>query len=224
MNYTVLIQTHRDKNGIPILPHLKWLRLSNPDAIIHIIIAKDLQPLENWRNCDRILRDWWKQNKSKISTSLVCVVEYDVLITKKLPHLLDNSDLCGNTLMSYVNESRWDWFRERDRLNLKADNEAVGLVPFAFLCMKRDVLDDICSNKWDSVYEKDIFCELRFPSIVRNSGYNISSYNLDTIHFCNINTNNVNFEIPGYFHSVKRALTPDETVKALKAINKNKYE
>ena len=190
---TVLILTHKDENGDPITPHLTWLKASNPGVDIKILTrSKELGIRTDkdyaWRNADELLRSWWKRNKDTVATSVVIVLEYDVLVTAQLPTLPPGVDLAGSSVFTPTTHSDWYWFNEtneRSKLHkLKIqDKHLLGIVPYGVLVMKREVLDSLCNKRWDKAYELDIFSELRFTTIANIEKYKIGEVDLPNVNW-----------------------------------------
>jgi hypothetical protein len=68
--------------------HEKYLKDSNPDSdIILADISNNLPKKYAWRNTDKLVRQWLQKNIDKIHTNNIAIIEWDVLITKKLPDL-----------------------------------------------------------------------------------------------------------------------------------------
>ena len=215
---TVLILTYRDQSGKVVAPHIQWLKASNPDVDIKLIVRDDLSDLRTdlpyaWRNGDELLRFWWKQNKDKITTPVVVVLEYDVLVTVKLPSLPPGIDLAGARVVTPTTYSNWYWFHQTneitklDKLKIQ-DKHLTGIVPFGGLIMKREVLDSISKTKWDKAYTLDIFCELRFPTIAIIEKYKIGEIYLPNVgwapkyRYSSKEINNF-----GIYHPVKETFT-----------------
>ena len=172
--------------------HLKHLEKSNPDAQILLAdISNDLPKIMVWRNNDRYIREWLRNNYHKILHNNIAFVEWDVIITTNLP----NINVCGfigkHLQKPGVNE--WLWFNEIHSLG-KYKTHAMGAAPFAIQFMDK---------QYDDIYAQDIFCELRLPTIMNYAGIKMSEYLLPFVEWYNIKYNK---HIPGIYHAVKYAI------------------
>jgi len=181
--------------------HLKHLEKSNPDAQILLAdISNDLPTIMVWRNNDRYIREWLRNNYHKILHNNIAFVEWDVLITINLP----NINVCGfigkHLQRPGINE--WVWFNEIDRLG-KYKTHAMGAAPFAIQFMDKEAVNTWMSNEYDDIYAKDIFCELRVPTIMNYAGIKMSEYSLPFVEWHTIKYNK---NIPGIYHAIKYAI------------------
>lgn len=200
---SVIILTHIE-DGKPKLPHLKWLKRSNPDVDIHIVVGKDspLGKRDNWKNGDRPLRDWWGKHGHEVVGTIVYVLEWDTLVNCELPDLSSPLDLAGGSMVKSPKskyrpkrkrmndpnwtESNWFWWPELPKMGLKYGDSAIGLFSFGCLVMKRRVLDNFVDLKWDEIYKKSITSELRFPTIAHLSGLKVGEINLPYVKFYDV--------------------------------------
>ena len=200
-SYTCLILTHKDKRGHVLTPHLEFLKNSNPDIDIHIVVGEDHPSGKkyNWRNGDQPLRKWWKENSNKVKTSCVAAIEWDTLVNCKLPDIPDHLDLVA---AQYLEEpvhlrgkwkpkqsidptwkkDNWWWWEEIPRLELTPDKAAKGLVSLGCYFMRSWVLDLVCKEEWDKLYSKDIISEMRFPTIAHIEGARVGEIHLPFVH------------------------------------------
>lgn len=219
---TILILTHIDKQtSKPLLPHLEYLRLSNPDSDIHIIVGEDSEhgPKYNWKNSDQQLRNWWKINGSNIFDDEIIIIEWDTLITTKLQSLPSNLDLASKTMykenISIRNNiipkrmsnpewtsDNWMWWQEVGLLELKDDQQAIGLVSFGFYSIRKWVLDRISDSNWDHIFAKSIQNELRFPTIASLCGARVGEIDLPNVEFYDV----IPDSAPGIYHGVNKSL------------------
>lgn len=222
MKYTVLILTHLDENGYPLLPHLKWLFKSNPLSDVRIIFKEnDVNHNKKyyWKNGDQPLRKWWIENGDTVKNENIVVIEWDTLITSSLPKIPENFDLVGKQMFienkqvrnkwkplpmahPYWTNDNWYWWPDIPKLELSEFETAVGLISFGAFFMKRFVLDLICKPRWDSIYEKSIQNELRFPTIASIEGARVGEINLPFVHFQKMEYQN----IPGIYHPIKKSI------------------
>jgi hypothetical protein len=215
MKYTVLILTHLDESGHPLLPHLKWLIEYDVR-----IIFKENDPKFNktyyWKNGDQPLREWWIKNGDTVKNENIAVIEWDTLITCPLPKIPEEFDLVGKQMfienkqiknkwkplpMAHPNwtNDNWYWWPDIPKLELSEYETAVGLISFGAFFMKRFVLDLICKPRWDHIYEKSIQNELRFPTIAGVEGTRIGEIDLPFVDFRTMEYQ----DIPGIYHPIK---------------------
>jgi len=216
---SVLILTHRNSMGIPLLPHYEWLVKYNADLDIHIIIGEDsLYGKEyNWKNGDMPLRKWWKNNKEKVIGQGILVIEWDALVACKIPELPDELDLASKWYFEEPFEDRynwkkksmtdpswtpnnWWWWPEIPKLKLKEDQRAVGLVSLGCFFLKRWVLDAVCKEEWDHLYEDSIISEMRFPTIASIEGAKIGEIPLPNVSYKEVEIG----KYEGIYHGIKK--------------------
>ena len=201
MNTTVLILTHMGEMGLPLAPHIKHLKESNPGVEVCIIVGKD-SPFGkgyNWKNGDQPLRKWWKENGREVITPIIHVIEWDTLVTGTLPELPEYLDLAGRELMLPGVSNRWVWFQETNKMQLRKGESPCGLVSFGCFVMRREVLDAVCKTRWDAVYEDSIQNELRFPTAAKAEGYRVGEVFLPFVRWTEYPVGS----IPGVYHAVK---------------------
>lgn len=190
-----IFRTHVEK-GEPKLPHLAEFKRWNPNVEVHTAIGPVSEDRSEWRNCDRTLRDFWKENHNKVKGSVIAVIEWDVLVTCELPELPEGSEVASKTVATLITNRGWHWFREIPRLGQGIT--PVGVVPFAFILLRREVLDFLVSSQWDHLYDKDIFSELRFGSIAA------SQFSCSAIDLPHVSWNRTTFDGgSGIYHPVK---------------------
>mgnify|MGYP003636717813 CR=1 FL=1 len=183
---TVLILTHKEHN-VTLLPHLEWLKKTNPAVRVEVIVGEDHPEgkVRNWKNGDVPLREWWKKNSHSVDGEVIAVVEWDTLVSCKLPALPAGYDLVGKRLyMEDINmKGVWQWYSEIPLLELQDGETACGLVSFGFFIMRRQVLDSVCLPRWDSIYDKSIQNELRFPTIASVEGAKVGEIPLPNVGY-----------------------------------------
>ena len=222
MKYTALILTHIDKKANqPLLPHIKWLLKSNPLIDFRIVIGKDSPHGKeyNWKNSDQVLRNWWRDFSSTVNNKKIAVLEWDTLVSCKLPKIPEEYDLVGamkfdenqdlrqRWIPKLMNdptwkEENWMWWNDILKMDLDKDKKAVGLVSFGAMFMIREVLDAVCENKWDTVYSRSIQNELRFPTVASISGYRVGNINLPHVSWTDVKVGNTE----GIYHSVDNSI------------------
>ncbi len=217
---TVLILTHRDKETKEVLlPHIDWLKKTNPDVDIKVIVSEDAPEGKryNWKNGDQPLRKWWLENRKTVSSEVIAVIEWDTFVSRELPSLPDSLDLAGKQVFFENPKIRnkwerkimedpgwhsdnWWWWPEIPRLDLLENEKATGLISFGAFFMRRWVLDSICKPRWDEVYKKDIVSELRFPSIAGVEGARVGEIHLPFVEWHETALG----DEPGIYHGIKK--------------------
>jgi hypothetical protein len=192
----VIVMTHME-NGEVKLPHAKQWELYNKNLKIHVVVGEDSPKGKryNWRNSDRILRDWWKQNHANVG-ECIFLAEWDTFVNTELPELPDELDLAGAKLIKSEffgiprrmahplwKPENWMWWREFNQMEIKDLKFATGLISFGALFFKKEVIDSIAEPMWDSVYESDIISELRFPTIASALNYRVGEMELPFVSF-----------------------------------------
>lgn len=141
------------------------------------------------------MRKWWKENGQNIQSEIIYIIEWDTLVTSVLPPLPDHFDLVGKQVIrenpslrgkwvtKWMKDPKWTdenwcWWSHIPKLELQEDETAVGLISFGFFVTRKWVLDTICHEKWDSIYEKNIQNELRFPTVAHLEGARIGEIDL----------------------------------------------
>lgn len=201
------------ENGEVKLPHAKQWKLYNKNLKIHVVIGGDSPNGKryNWRNSDRILRDWWKQNQASIG-ECIFLAEWDTFVNAELPELPDELDLAGAKLIKseFFSSPRrmadplwkpenWMWWKEFDLMGIKDLKFATGLISFGAFFFKKELLNSIADSAWDSVYDLDIISELRFPTIASSLNYKVGEMELPYVSFDKATTP----QEKGIHHSVK---------------------
>lgn len=175
--------------------HCGAIQAANPYTSMSVYYEErftDRYPL--WRNADRMIRNWWKQNRSCFPYEKQFVIlEWDVYANVKFDSSFEG--VVGNKI--HTTGDRWQWFAESNRLYLGM--KPIGLSPLCVLMMDRYALEDLIQPCFDALYSKDIFCELRLPSVLNHTNNKISELDLPTILSSPVTPNG-----PGIYHSVKQ--------------------
>jgi len=211
----VIIMTHVE-NGEVKLPHAKQWELYNKNLKIHVVVGEDSPKGKryNWRNSDRILRDWWKQNHASVG-ECIFLAEWDTFVNTELPELPEEFDLVGAKLIksdffsipkrmadpSWKPEN-WMWWREFNQMGIKDPKFATGLISFGAFLFKKKLINSIADPMWDYIYDLDIISELRFPTVACASNYKIGEIELPFVSFDVVDTPTEK----GVHHSVKTAV------------------
>lgn len=162
-------------SGVRGTPHADALAATNPGLRAHVKTSLETG-LEGWRNPDRNIRDWWLQNRATVETGRVLFLEYDVRAHLPLVTLFPNdgafTGIEGCHLKMPVRDGRsWKPFEETDRLPRTLQSYAVGLAPLAILMICRKSLDAAADPGFDELFSRDIFSELRLPTVIRWAGF-----------------------------------------------------
>lgn len=160
--------------------NISYIKESNPSADILIADISNNYPKKfAWRNCDKLIRDWLKNNVGEIRTNNVLLIEWDVLVKKELPDMFIDRVYCKE-IRTIQHNRRWCWFNENNVLG-EYKRFAMGIVPFGFIMLNIDHINMWIDPKFDKLYEQNIFCELRFGTIMNASNGKLSKYDLPYI-------------------------------------------
>jgi hypothetical protein len=165
--WTVIYTDHNKK-----FIHLNHLERNNPDA--QILLADTSNKFSRnfaWRNGDLLVREWLKNNYDKILYDNIAILEWDVLVNTKLPSQ-KITGLIGKQI--YYPKNNWYWFSE---INLLEDYKqyALGIVPFGVLFMDKKSIDVLLDSRFDFLFNKNIYSELRLPTILNSRNIKINS-------------------------------------------------
>ena len=187
----ICVVTYGDKG----CPWLDSLTKSNPQSEIWLI--DDLRTGNSktlWRNSDVPLREFWAKCGETVGSDRLWFLEHDVLVTTALPDARDVLGVAGKDVM--VGDG-WMWMGERDRL--EDGMFPVGIAPLGVSVFSREALDAIVNPRWDSLYEKDVFCELRTPSVVKTCGLPVDHIALPDVRWHRRKSD----VRPSIYHSIK---------------------
>lgn len=178
-------------------PHIAALREANPDTRIHVHFTPRTADKEGWRNCDRNLRAWWRTNRGIVDSPGVIFLEWDVFANVPLASVIRPSGGLSAARIARPNrDTGWPVFTETARLPREMRGFAAGAVPFAVLHVTREALDAASSPQWDTLFAADIFCELRFPTLLRFLGWQLGELR----GLCHVGVTPVS--VPQGFHGV----------------------
>jgi hypothetical protein len=196
-------------------PHLAALQEANPDLVIHVHKAKDATHeaarLDAWRNCDRNLREWWQDHGFAVKAERVLFLEWDVFCNVPLQPLIPakagRAGLVAASIKTAVRDARsWPVFQETKRLPAHLRAWACGAVPFAALLIDRLALDALSAPQWDELFEADLFCELRTPTILRFLGMSVTA--CPAWNEVTTQPRAIPAGFRGLFHPAKQEVTP----------------
>ena len=152
-------------SGVRGTPHMASLNNSNPELIVHTCVSPEVG-YKGWYNCDRHIREW---SRRELTASKYLFLEYDVLIDASIKNYFDNNDV---EAMGYTD---CDFPCIAEGSKLKAyDIKACRISPLAVVMLSRQVLSAIVQPEMNSVFEDEIYCEVRFPSVIQHLGYSIA--------------------------------------------------
>jgi hypothetical protein len=229
--FSALITIHTGVSAI----HLESFIEHNEDADVYVI--SDNRPsteqhirYTNWKTCDTLLREWWKDNGKKRKIKKLLFMEYDVLITTKITddmftdglrithHQYFKDDQPGYDVEdSWQYTEGWYWYRvDGDRFPLRLKKTAgYGMVSIAWY--DASALDFLIRAEWDDIFKRDILCEMRIITILNY--HKVPLYNWDINHtFIRNSAALINIEYepevvnriknlePGIYHPVKTAV------------------
>jgi len=149
---------------------------------------------ELWRNTDRMIRQFWLQNRSVVTGDVIWWLEWDVYLKRSLPEFY-GTGMGGKDIK--VQGQPWQWFKESDRLPVNM--RPIGIAPLGVSVFTRAALDEICRSEWDELYAADVFGELRTPSIIHNAGLVLSEVYLPRVRYHQVTLGNED-EV---YHAVK---------------------
>lgn len=140
-----------------------------------------------WRNCDRNIRNYYKEIGQYTSQTDFLFLEWDVLVNVDLFEKFDKTPVNGiegRYILSYKTNKDWHWFQEIDRFPSKFEDHFIGVVPLGVIRMSKNLLDEIIKPEHDYLYEQDIFCELRTPTLAKYLGFDIKGNDsLEKVHW-----------------------------------------
>lgn len=159
------------------LPHLGTFLEMNPEVPIHVIHSKvETQTsggLVAWRNRDRMIRKWWLESGNLLQFDRVLFLEWDVLFRDSLHEILPVGDfICCDVKAPDISD--WEWFGETDALPEQMRRDAWGASPFAVISLSRRCLQSMMEHPLaERLFEADIFCELRLPTLAKHCGFEL---------------------------------------------------
>jgi hypothetical protein len=193
-------------------PHLEALVAANPGLKIHIATGPD--PVDEtaremaWKNCDRNLRDWWREHAAEVATERVLFLEWDVFVNADLAAMLPGGKgmFCARLKMP-VADRGWSGFKELNKLPREIRGFGVGTEPMAALMVSREVLDEVAGSEWDGLFQTDILSELRMGTVARFRGHKVAGWEpwKDTIR---MTPTRVPEGFSGMLHPVKKEVLP----------------
>lgn len=176
-NWTVIYTDH-NKQFI----HLNYLEQTNPNA--QILLADTSNKFTKdfaWRNGDLLVREWLRNNYDKILYDNIAILEWDVLVNAPLPPFKVKG-LIAKDKHIYYSGNRWHWFCERNLLE-QYIQYAIGIAPLGVLFMNKKCIEILLDNQFDSLYNKDIYSELRLPTILNSKQVSIGMHPMPNVSY-----------------------------------------
>ena len=171
-------------------PHAAHLQAANEGLVAHVresVQGVGDERLNLWRNCDRNIREWWRANRAEVQTDSVLFLEWDVFcdvdLRKVIPPLATGCGIAAASIVTPVTAMRSYWpFEDLFRLPREMQGLACATAPLAVLLISRVALDAVLATEYDAIFDTDIFCELRLPTIIRYSGFGVAAMDLPNVH------------------------------------------
>lgn len=191
-NFDILWLTH----GLVGTPHRVAFTDESPGVYQHVYTSNNVGN-DGWRNCDRNLRNALRS--LRLNSEYILAVEYDCLINQEL-HFDTGIDV-GCRWYEY-GQRRWDWLTEAERLPEEMKHLACGVVPLGVLLLSHKFIEAYISknNIIDAMYKEDIFCELRFGTVARYLGFDITEMDWPDVRFNAIDRDTTK---PSIYHPIK---------------------
>lgn len=174
----VLIIGHKTEGQ----PWLDELRKWNPTATIHISTDdRDVTDEYRKRTVDSFTREWWRNNKHLVKEEHLLVVTHDIKIQDRLPIVKRVKGVAAKVLCGH----KWPGFKQSSKL--PTGLKPIGCGPYNCVVYHRNALDCISDPKWDDMYMRWFDAQLRTPTILASSGYDVNTIPLpDITHLPNI--------------------------------------
>jgi hypothetical protein len=162
-------------------PHAEALIAANPGVKFHIHAVADSYGeawRSAWRNSDRNVREWWRENRASVENDNVLFLDGDVFCNVALDTIFKPEDgkagIVAASVKSQVRDGRkWNGFSELARLPRELRDAAIGIEPLAVMLMSRAALDAALGEEFDTLFAADFLSEFRLPTVVRFCGYEV---------------------------------------------------
>ncbi|BCU78120.1 hypothetical protein [Luteolibacter sp. LG18] len=190
------------------LPHLERLQRSNPGKRIMVFEGRDAKPgldrYRAWSNCDKMILGWWQETGRHLEFDRVVFLEWDVVCDADVDEVFPaEGDLIAKEIV-YPGQ-KWNWWCYRWKLPRRFRKVRCGVIPLAVMAVSRRCLDTMFADpEVLRLYDKHIFCELRFPTAARACGFEPQPCPaLEHVFWDKIDGDATR---PGIWHPVKAAL------------------
>jgi hypothetical protein len=196
--WTVIYTDHKNE-----FIHYEHIKKYNPNAKTFLVdISNNFRPHVAWANSDIFIREWFKNNLSKIdSNSNIALLEWDVLVTKPLPNI-NFFGLLGKDILFPNENKNWPHWKQNRFLD-KYEKYAAGIVPFGFILMDYNTLIAWLDERFDFLYKKNIQNELRLGTILNSQNIKMSQWFLPNVSW---NIQPSDFSKPDIYHPVKHKI------------------
>jgi len=159
------------------LPHIGRFLKRNPGVAVHVVNGARVDGSERkqmWRNCDRMIREWWVTTGYQLDFDRAIFLEWDVVFEAPIEDIFPEGHFVSRNVHKPEN-STWTWFSEIKLLPPELREHATGVSPLAALAISRKCLSDIMSHPLaDKAFADNIFCELRLPTLAAACGYTLT--------------------------------------------------
>jgi histo-blood group ABO system transferase len=115
----------------------------------------------------------------------------------------------GGQHIKRVENRDWVWLQEAERL--AQGMVPYGMAPLGVTVYHRAALDALISPEWDSLFDADVFCELRLPSVIAHCGFPLVELPLPHVRAGSITPN---WSVPGIYHAVKGPERPLDSLSS----------
>lgn len=178
--------------GDHVVIHQHEFSVHNPD--VRQMVARSEH---DWRNCDRRIREWWRENRDAVTTPYVMFAELDTFVNCDITKTLSAVSGVG---FNTIADEKWCWLSETNRLPDYLRPYATGVVPMGTALWHRSAVDVLAQPQYDAVFADDIFCELRSGTVLRHAGVKI-----ERLAGCNIHCGGqLATHTPNIHHPVKQ--------------------
>lgn len=167
-NFTLVWLTH----GTAGVPHQSHFTLANPDVDQRIHAAGiDV----TWFHADKNHYQWWRDNRDTITTPYILFFEYDVLCNVTLSVPDDFKGCAAINMIKYPDRPKW--LNEVDPTVFPVAYRpfVYRVAPLAVLLADRAALDSLLLEEHAPLWDMEIYCEDRLPTIMAASGIQLSS-------------------------------------------------
>lgn len=156
------------------LPHIDSFLKHNPLVPVHVTCG---EPLDGdarslaWRNADRPIRRWWLDQGRHLNFKYALFLEWDVVFASDVDAIFPaEADFYCKDLKKPG--APWMWFAEASRLPESIRQHATGTAPLAVTRISHRCLTAMFSHPMEGIiYDRDIFCELRLPTLATACGF-----------------------------------------------------
>lgn len=153
--------------------HLVAIAQSNPNHQVIPVKIEDNKNV-NWFHVDRVTLTHVKNIFDQIQYDNLLLIEWDVLVNMELPKVEFADVFAKASYEAPAKDSpdreKW-WWKEIKKLPEFLQDHAHGIFPASVIGIKKDVLKQVIDPKWDEIFNQEIHCEVRLPTILNYLGY-----------------------------------------------------